>query len=391
MSATSVSYFDIAGDSVVPGPVPVASFAPGVGNVFPKYVDKLSDTAWELWYFDGGSDDGRTAFTVSFFRDARGLKEGGWRVQVFALWPDGAMWNKELYFPESIVTADGSLDGQVEGVWKERDNHSSVSFIVEPHVSGATLTFHVPGRVEGTVVMAAMDGNNQGLPPSEADALLCPDMYYLRPISLADAKANLVFHDINGAASSSREFAFTSGRGGMDRCWTPFSWPQLLCESYFLRANIGPYKMQLMRILSTEATGRKPYATARLWKGQKLVCAAQRAILPADLGRLTRDGPVPDQDAIVVEKVYENNKDGPGVAGAFRDKNVGYVVHFIRRGKEGERWRFETRHIQPWWNMPTSPPGPNATGNSAFLDTVSGGAQGEAWPAGTGGSGQLEL
>jgi hypothetical protein len=374
MSAPSVSYFDVEGDSVVPGPVPVAPFHPGSGNVFPKFVDRLSDTAWELWYFDGGSDDGKTAFTVSFFRDARGLKEGGWRAQVFALWPDGTTWNNELHFAESIVTADGGFDGRIHGVWRARDDDdSAVSFTIEPDCSAATLRFKVPQRVEGTVVLRALDGNRQGLPSSESAALLCPDMYYLRPISLAEVVADLVFHSAGMSetakttttSESAREFKFVSCRGGMDRCWTPLSWPQLLSESYFLRAQVGPYDMQLMRILSPGANGRKPYATACLWKDQKLVCAAQQVILPADLERPSSEGKRPAEDAIAIEKVYEDDGGRLGVTGAFRDKNVGYIIQFIGRGKgmdepgsSRSRWRFEVRHVQPWWNMQPALLGP---------------------------------
>ncbi|KAK4235717.1 hypothetical protein C8A03DRAFT_36411 [Achaetomium macrosporum] len=395
MSSHSVSYFDIEGYCVVPGPVPAASLDPDAGNVFPKFVNQLSDTAWELWYFDGGSDNGRTAFT---------LKEGGWRVQIFAQWPDGSMWNNELYFVESVVTTDGGgSNGRVHGFWSVRDNQSGVSFTVDPGLSAATLSFNIPQRVVGTVVLKTLDGNRQGFPSSEAAALLCPDMYYIRPISLAGAEAHLVFHSAgtDGAGESSREFTFVSGRGGMDRCWTSLSWPQLLSESYFQRAHVGPYNVQLMRILLPAASGRTPYVTARLWKHQELVCAAQQVIEAADLERLSSEGSLPAQDFITIAKVYENNEEGggSGVTGAFRDKNVGYTIQFVGGEREGggestgvrPRWRFQVRHVRPWWNMPTSPPGPNATGNSAFLDVVTGGAQGEVWPSGTGDSGQLEL
>jgi hypothetical protein len=370
--------------------------------LFPKFPDRLSATAWELWFFDGGSNDGKMSFTCSFFRDGRGNEEGGWRVQVFALWPDGSMWKDEVRFAESVVTVDrGSLNGpaqgRVDGVWRDRDNHSSASFTVEPQLGAATIRFDIKERVEGTVVLTALDGNHQGLPSSEAAALLCPDMYYVRPISLANAKADIIFHGVemdSGPPEMVRDFKFVSGRGGMDRCWSTLSWPQLLSESYFLRAKIGPYNMQVMRILTPEFSGRKPHAIARLWKNEKVICQAQQAVDLADLA-----GRLPDEDAIAIEKV-RGTESGKGVTGAFRDKNVGYAIHFIKgtgsgtgnkSSPDGLQWRFDVRHTRPWWNMPTSPPGPDATGNSGFLESVEGGAQGEAWPPGTGRCGQLEL
>ncbi|KAG7287250.1 hypothetical protein NEMBOFW57_006757 [Staphylotrichum longicolle] len=307
MSSSRVSYFDLEDDSVVPGPVSPTPFDANAGNLFPKYPDLLSVTALELWFFDGLSGDGNTAFTTSFFRDARGIKNGGWGLQVLAMWPDGSTWRDEFHFCESVVTADGGpLDGsvqdRVEGVWRNHDNNSSASFTAEPQLAAVTIRFNIKQRVEGTVVLKALDGNRQGLPSSEAAAILCPDTYYMRPISLADARVDLVFHDVemsNGSTDVVRDFKFVSGRGGMDRCWTPWSWAQLLSESYYLRANVGPYDMQVMRTITPEAYGRKLHATARLWKNRKLVCAAQRV---TDLRDLT--GGALNEDVIAIEKVH---------------------------------------------------------------------------------------
>jgi hypothetical protein len=125
-----------------------------------------------------------------------------------------------------------------------------------------------------------------------------------------------------------------------------------------------------------------------------MICQAQSAVDLAD-----RAGGLPEEDAIAIEKVHGNGSD-TAVTGAFRDKNSGYALHFIKgtgsgtgnkSSPDGLQWRFDLRHTRPWWNMPTSPPGPDATGNSGLLESVVGGAQGEAWPPGTGRCGQLEL
>jgi hypothetical protein len=43
---------------------------PEIGNVFPKFSDKISKTAVDLWLFDALAEDGGKAITISFFRDA---------------------------------------------------------------------------------------------------------------------------------------------------------------------------------------------------------------------------------------------------------------------------------------------------------------------------------
>ncbi|KAJ5188375.1 hypothetical protein N7491_004700 [Penicillium cf. griseofulvum] len=164
-----------------------------------------------------------------------------------------------------------------------------------------------------------------------------------------------------------------------------------MTDSYFLRATVGPYNIQLIRIISDATRGYSHHTLARLWKGQDLVCTTQQVVDrdTAETGRFSGD-------AVMVEKIYEvNESEGVAVSGSFRDKNVGYIVEFLQGSASGngsnKKWRFKIRHNQSWWNMPTSAPGPQATGNTGFLEAASGGLDGETCFKGCGGGGQVQL
>jgi len=295
MASLSASYFNM--DSVVLSPVTPDPFIPNSANVFPKMIKCVNEAAWELWYFDSAAADGQSSLTVSFFRDARALKDGGWRVQVLALWPDGTTWGDEFYFTESIVTQEGAQkltsDARIQGIWQTRDIDASIRFTIEPDLAEANIVFHVPGRIEGTLQLKNRVSGKIGLPSNDLEALLCPEMYYLRPISLAHANADITFEGSGMPITNSRfieplsepkqqplKLSLQHGNGGMDRCWSALSWPQLISESLHLRAKVGPYTLEVMRIISRRDQGSKPHATARLWKDTSLICVAAQLTDP---------------------------------------------------------------------------------------------------------------
>lgn len=47
-------------------------------------------------------------------------KHGGFKVQVFCIWPDETTWHRDLYFPESIITTAAEAAGEVLGGMKRR-------------------------------------------------------------------------------------------------------------------------------------------------------------------------------------------------------------------------------------------------------------------------------
>lgn len=96
--------------------------------------------------------------------------------------------------------------------------------------------------------------------------------------------------------------------------------------------------MQVMRVISDAASGKKPHVTARLYENGKLLCAAQKVTHAGEKR-------VP-QDSVVLEKLY-GSLDMPGLTGVFRDKNIGYIVEFLKGdidNSDAQSWRFEVRH-----------------------------------------------
>ncbi|CZR48702.1 uncharacterized protein FPRO_03977 [Fusarium proliferatum ET1] len=359
--------------AISPEAVSPSPYIPGSGNVFPKFVDAISQTGWELWYFDGVSKDDQSAISVGINRSAEGLKHGGFKVQIFTVWPDGHTWHRDLYFPESIVTSE---DGNITGLWEDTASGGKVSFSVTRDYSFTVLAFSVPGVVDGTMQLEALPGDS-GL---DTDPQVGPHVPYVRPMGRASVKAELSLSSED--SSTSEQFILgPSANGGMDRVWTLYSWAHFMTESYYLRAQVGPYAMQIMRIFSDRESGCKPYTMARLYRDDKLVCAANQV--------LTYEEQDFSQDSLILSKRYDASTEDV-VTGAYRDKNIGYVVEFVAKGTGGQRWMFQVDHERIFWNYPTSAPGPEGTGNTGFVESVIGGADEEAFiGVGTGGQCQL--
>jgi len=189
---------------------------------------------------------------------------------------------------------------------------------------------------------------------------------YVRPIGRALVTAEMSFYELESLTPRILRLGLedNSARGGMDRVWSLLSWPQIMTESYYLRAQAGPYALQIMRIFSDVGSGNKPYTVARLYRSGKLICAPQKVID-------SWSGEAPE-DSLVLNKLYRN-KNSFGLTGVFRDKCTGYSVDFIQTGVGGQRWQFQVIHHKILWNIPTSAPGPNATGNTGFIESLVGG------------------
>ncbi|KAI3319166.1 hypothetical protein HD806DRAFT_295441 [Xylariaceae sp. AK1471] len=383
MFVPSISRFNINGDSVAVGPIQAYPPTLKSGNLFPKYPHAINDTAWELWYFDGVSKRDEAAIVIDFSRHAESQDRGGFKVQVLGIWPDGKTWHRDLYFPESIVETSQDT-GTVLGVWQDTSNGSSISFLVDADCSYAKIDVLVPGLVSGSMSLTCLPGDT-GL---DTATELGPSVHYMRPIGRAAVNATLTFESMSGEGHgtiSSLSLSDQDSTGGMDRVWSLLSWPQIMTESYYLRGQAGSYAMQVMRIIPAPGQEAMPWTVARLYCDGTLVCAAQDVIATAD-----KNQSHPVVDSLVISKTYGGDGSGPVLTGTFRDRNIGYTVEFIQGGESGKRWCFDVRHARTFWNMPTSAPGPNGTGNTGFVEHIKGGLEGEQYQ-GVALGGQCEL
>ncbi|KAI1414158.1 hypothetical protein F5Y13DRAFT_159920 [Hypoxylon sp. FL1857] len=366
MTATLTSTLKVT-ESITSDPAPQLQFIPDSGNLYPKLPEKFSKTAVEVWLFDAMAAGGQTAFTVSFVRDVL-TAPAGFRIQVNATWPDGTKWSNPLIFPESVIMSEGPDPGRgrVVGVWRTDKNNSKAGFDVAADLSTSVVTFDVPGKITGTLTHKSL--GYPCLPKTAKEAQMAPDAYWMRPIAIADATVDITFYSTTpDGETTSRRMVIDKGHratGGIDRSWEPMPWTKVMTDSYFLRAKAGPYVMQVMRLIGRPEQNYELYATARLYREGKLVCAPLKAVQADDIA--TYKG---DEDVLAVEKLYE----GEGVPAVFRHKNVGCRIKFRSGGPNGQQWSFEARHYRAWWSKPSSPPGPNATGHAGFVVSVIGG------------------
>ncbi|KAL2160989.1 hypothetical protein VTH06DRAFT_8702 [Thermothelomyces fergusii] len=363
---------------VADGVTPEADFIPDSANLFPKWPHKLSPTALETWLFDALSGGGGDAFTVSFFRNGAEAPNS-FRAAVNASWADGTVWSQHLVVPVSVVTLEGAdiSSGRVAGAWRTEEGADgprvAATFDVAADLSTATVTFDAPGRVTGTVTLRSK--GYPALPKTAREIETGPGAYWMRVIAFADATADLTFHLEDparpGETTAKRLVLGAEQRafGGVDRSWTRTVWTDDTTDTLYVRARAGPYVITLLRMVGTSQRNYEATSTGALYRDGQLLSQALLA-LPPD-----RSDNAAVADSVRTEKLY----DGDGIPATFRSKNVGYRLDFRRVGAgERGRWTFDLRHRRAWWKKPTSRPGPDATGNSAFIVEVTGGEEGSA-------------
>ncbi|KAF2791969.1 hypothetical protein K505DRAFT_418755 [Melanomma pulvis-pyrius CBS 109.77] len=374
----------VSSGSIVAEPGPETDFFPNSGNLYPKYADKFPRTAVEVWLFDALAPDGSDAFTVSFLRDSMAAP-AGFRVIINASWEDGTNWSHDLILPMSTVTVEGSNPGQgrVTGVWRTADDGEdgpSASFEVNEDLSISKVTFNVPGRIMGTLTHKSM--GYPCLPKTEDEAKVATEIFWMRPVAMASANLDVaIVTDPSTEPKRMLISADKGGYGGLERSWESIPWAKAVTDSLFVRAKVGPYVLQVMRLVGRPENNYEHTASARLYCDGKLVCSPQRVVDKPD-GYTFGDSKA--GHAVIVDKFF----DGEGVPATFRHKNVGYRIEFLSEAK----WSFELRHDRVWWQMPTSKPGPNTTGSSAFVVSVKGGLVGSGDIfEGFGMAGQVEM
>lgn len=350
----------MAADDIASGDVSISAYNPLSNNEFPK-MTHLNTSAWELWFFDAVSSTDDAAITLSFFRDGSGTRmgKGSLRTQVHVVWPDGETFGTEVDAGESVIEAcPGDV---IKASWHGKDG-GSTSFEVSQNLKEATVRLDLPamqGDLTLSSVAPAFPNDGDTDPSTNISPILAPTIHWLQPIPIASVSVSVTI--------SGKELSFT-GTGGHDRFWTPYSWMTLMDESYYMRTVAGPFTLVLLRIISRVNPGRT-YVSAYLFEEGRRVFASQN-------------------DNISLEDDYVSFKLSHlgNVRGDYKDTNTGYVVDLVAPAK-GKHWRFELEHQSIWWNHPTGP----VTGNTGFIDKVTGGECGGERHEGAGSSGQCQL
>lgn len=346
--------------SIVSNPVEAEPFVPGKLNAFPKYVDAIGGTDSELWLFDAFSEKDHSALVIGFTRGIRPPGQEGFRVQVLGLWPDKSTWSRDFFFPESIITE--TEEEGVTGTWRDEKLGSSMSWSISDDGKKVQVIFNVPDVATGKLAYTAPPGYSG----FEIDPSMGPQYNSVCALPGGWAEAEVDFE--GGRRLALKPDGHHRVHGGFDHGWSKAYWSETMTESLYMHAYAGPYTLQMVRIFD-KSTDKVPYVVATLFRDGQLICAPKRVVGSRE------EAEKGTGDALILAKAYGDD----GLTGAFRDRNVGYRIEWYRGGVASERWAFNTRHETAFWNLPTSPPGPNATGNSGFIDSLTGGAEGEGF------------
>lgn len=382
MESTSFMSHLTIGESIATDPVPPAAFVPNDGNILPKWPFQLDKDSWDEWQFQAMAADGSVAFVVIFFRHT-GNAPAGFRVGINASWAgndeqEEAVWCSPVLLPHSVIKTD-SAHGGVTGIWHGGSDDASpyISFKIAADLSQALVIFNVPDKIIGTLTLTSL--GYDAVPRTEAEAKFTPAFWWLRPIAIASVMADLTFFPLtqsqNTDESKRNSFrtlqlnADSGAFGTMERAWSTVPPHKCLTHNWWLWARSGPYLIQLIWMKGRPEETGEIWATGRLYHNRELICAPQRAIAFNDAENKDSG----NSEVLKLEYLYDEG--ASGITGAFRLKNIGHRVVF-RSAAGDQTWEFESRHVRTWYNLPMTKPGPDATGLSGFVVSVSGGLRG---------------
>ena len=353
--------------SIVNSRAPPATFYPESGNLFPKYTDEFPKHAVEVWRFDALAKDGGDAFTVSFFRD-NVASPNGFRVVINVSWANGQTWSHDLEVPVSSVINEGEdpSKGFVIGEWRsEEKDGPSAAFQITPDLENAVVSFNIPDKITGSLSLFTKWYRDLPTTEDEANLGTNANIFWMRPMTVAHAHVDVRIRTDTWQQKNMLLNNDHGGYGGMERSWESMPWKKAVTDSLFVRAQVGPFVLNVMFLVGRQEENYPKTTSARLYHNGTLVCAAQRVVDPEhglSAEQLTKE------NALVLEKSF----DGEGIPATFRSKNTGYKLKFLSY----LQWSFELQHEREWWKFPTNKSGLENTGDSTFIVKVKGGSAG---------------
>lgn len=334
----------VTGFKSVQGPVTI-----NTSPLDPFEVPKLSainETAWEYWYFDSVSSDGKSGIAVTFFKDpsVSFLGLGNLRVGLDAVWSNGTKFSTMLFVNESTVTTCGD---DAQGVWNSTSQGIVFSFQVSKKLKQVDIVVAGP-QLSGTFSMKSKDParypGGELYPSPTASLALAALVYWNEAIPAGTVDVNMT---LGGAP-------FTlSGVGGHERNYAPFIWDFIVKQWYWMRVVTGPYTMVLW--VWDSAIDGNTYTSAFLTKRGKEIFATTSGTVSSE-GKYT-----------IMSLVY-----GAGVHGTFGDNSTGILVDLVDHDCD-KQWQFELQHEHIAFE---SPHGINQE-YSRFVNTATGGEVGQ--------------
>ncbi|TVY17456.1 Diels-Alderase ccsF [Lachnellula arida] len=335
----------VTGFEAVQGPVTINT-SPTDPFEVPK-LSAINETAWEYWYFDAVSSDGKSGVAITFFKDPSLAFLGyrNLRVGLDAVWSNGTKFSTVLFVNESTVTTCG---GDTKGIWNQTNEGTNFSFQVSKNLKQVDIVVAGP-QVSGTFSLKSRDParypRGEIVPSSTASLTLGPLIYWNEAIPAGTVHTSLTLGGV--------PFSF-NGIGGHDRNYAPFIWDFIAQHWYWLRIVTGPYTAVYW--IWTSAIDGKTYTTAFLTKDGVEIFA-------------TTNGIVSWKGKYATMLLQY----GAGVHGSFADNSTGIALRFVDHDC-GKSWHFEIQHQNIAFETPHV-----GTDNhySRFVNTASGGQDGE--------------
>ncbi|TVY34903.1 Diels-Alderase [Lachnellula subtilissima] len=335
----------VTGFESIQGPVTINT-SPTDPFEVPK-LSAINETAWEYWYFDAVSSDGKSGVAITFFKDPSlaSLGYGNLRVGLDAVWSNGTTFSTMLFVNESTVTTCG---GDTKGIWNQTSEGINFSFQVSNSLKQADIVVAGP-QVSGNFSLKSRDParypGGEIAPSPTASLALGPLIYWNEAIPAGAVDTSLILGGV--------PFSF-GGIGGHDRNYAPFTWNFIAQLWYWLRIVTGPYTAVYWVWLS--AIDGKTYTSAFLTKDGMEIFA-------------TTNGTVSSEGKYATMLLQY----GAGVHGTFADNSTGIAVQFVDH-ECGKSWHFEIQHQ----NIAFEAPHEGATlYYTRFVSTASGGEDGE--------------
>jgi hypothetical protein len=334
----------VTGFESVQGPVSINT-SPLDPFEVPK-ISAINQTAWEYWYFDSVSSDGKSGVAVTFFKDPSTsfLGLGNLRLELEAVWSNGTTFSTLLFVNESTVTTCGDV---TQGVWNTTSQGIVFSFQISKKLKQVDIVVSGP-QISGTFSMKSKDParypGGELYPSSTASLALAPLIYWNEPIPAGTVNVNMT---LGGTP-------FTlSGGGGHDRNYAPFIWDFIVKQWYWMRVVTGPYTMVFW--FWESAIDGKTYTSAFLTKRGKEIFATTK-------GNVSLGG-----NYATMSLLY-----GGRVHGTFPDNSTGISIDLVDHDCD-KSWHFELQHQ----NLAFEAPHGINQQYSRFVNTASGGEVGQ--------------
>ena len=226
-------------------------------------ITTFNSSTSEVWAFDAGSDDGKTAIVIYLSRGTVASNLAAQRALISVSWPNGTRYMESVFLDESTVT---SCPGFTVGTWLGKDDDgapSKWSFTASrdlKHTNVSVKTAKIQGNFHLERRGPPLYPGGLIYPDQRASVKFAPEMYWQEHVPVASASADFT---INGTPYT------LSGVGGRDKNWLSRPWAVISGQWDMARAIVGPYGLMFWNY--TSSVDGQSYMSATLMENGKVI------------------------------------------------------------------------------------------------------------------------